>query len=363
MRVALVHDWLNQRGGAEGVLEALVALYPDAPIYTSIYAPDKMPNAYQSWDIRQSWMDRLPDVHENHQKFLVLYPSVFGRLNLRGYDLVISNKSGFCHGVRTGRKTPHICYCLTPTRYLWFYDEYVAREQLNPVVANALRPVILALRLWDRAAARRVDHFVAISTEVQRRIKRIYRRDSVVIYPPVDTHRYQPSSTVEDFCLVVSRLIPYKRVDLAVQACTKLGIPLLVAGEGRDRERLEEMAGPTVKFLGRVPDRDLPDLMARCRAFLFPGLEDFGIAPVEAQAAGRPVIAFRGGGALDTVIDGKTGLFFDEQTPDALCEALKRLPTLAFDAREVRTNAERFDVEHFVRNLSRFVDDVISGRV
>ena len=157
MRVALVHDWLNQRGGAESVLEALVALYPDAPIYTSLYAPEKMPQAYQQWDIRTTWMDRLPDIYERHQQYLLLYPTAFGRLSLRDYDLVISNKSGFCHGVRTGRETLHICYCLTPTRFLWFYDEYVAREQIDPTLARLLKPLIVALRQWDRLAARRVD--------------------------------------------------------------------------------------------------------------------------------------------------------------------------------------------------------------
>jgi glycosyltransferase involved in cell wall biosynthesis len=361
VKVALVHDWLNQRGGAEGVLEALVALYPQAPIHTSIYAPDKMPETYQRWDIRSTWMDRLPGIHDHHQQYLLLYPTAFGQTRLHDYDLVISNKSGFCHGVRTGPKTPHICYCLTPTRYVWFYDEYVAREQINPIIANLLRPFIVALRQWDRHVARRVDHFVAISTEVQRRIKRIYKRDSVIIYPPVDTRRYAPSATIEDYCLVVSRLIPYKRVDLAVQVCSKLGLPLLVAGEGRDRARLERMAGPTVKFLGRVPDRDLPDLMARCRVFLFPGLEDFGIAPVEAQAAGRPVIAYRGGGALDTIVEGQTGLFFDQQTPEALCEALEKLADMHFDPDTIRANAERFDAAHFVSDLTGFVEQCLKG--
>lgn len=355
MKVALVHDWLNQRGGAESVLEALVSLYPDAPVYTSLYDREAMPGAYQSWDIRTTWMDRLPGIYEHHQPYLPLYPLAFGGLNLRGYDVVISNKSGFCHGVRTGRQTPHVCYCLTPTRFLWFYDEYVAREQIDPLVAQLLKPLIAALRVWDRMAARRVGRFIAISSEVQRRIQRIYGRESTIIYPPVDTQRYAPSSSVEDYCLVVSRLIPYKRVDVAVKACSRLGLPLLVAGTGRDRERLEEMAGPSVQFLGHVPDSDLPDLLARCRAFLFPGLEDFGIAPVEAQAAGRPVIAFRGGGALDTIKEGETGIFFDQQTPEALIEALEKLGDRRFNPATIRANAERFDVSHFVGNLTRTV--------
>ncbi len=365
MRIALVHDWLNQHGGAEKVLEAMVGLYPDAPVYTSMYAPDRMPEAYRAWDIRTTWMDRLPGIHAHHQPYLPLYPLAFDRLDLSDYDVVLSNKSGFCHGVRTDGAL-HICYCLTPTRYLWQFDAYIERERLSPALAAVLRPLVGVLKRWDYAAAQRVDHFIAISSEIQRRIARYYRRDSVILYPPVETSRYAPADRHDDYYLVVSRLIPYKRVDLAVRACTRLGLPLLVAGSGRDRERLEEMAGPTVQFLGRVPDEDLPDLLARCRAFLFPGLEDFGIAPVEAQAAGRPVIAYRGGGALDTVIEGETGLFFDEQSVESLCDALERFEGMTFSPAACRASAERFDAAVFDRELAAFVrtryDDRRRGR-
>ncbi len=353
--VALVHDWLNQIGGAEAVLESLVELYAGAPVYTSIYAPDRMPEAYQAWDIRTTWMDRLPGIHAHHQPYLPLYPLAFQNLDLSGYEIVLSNKSGFCHGVHAGGAL-HVCYCLAPTRYVWQFAEYVARERLSNRAAMILRPVIARLRKWDYDAAQRVDHFIAISTEIRERIARFYRRDSVVIYPPVDTDRYAPADWVDDYFLVVSRLIPYKRVDLAVQACTRLGVRLLVAGDGRDRARLESLAGPTVEFLGRVPDADLPDLMARCKAFLFPGLEDFGIAPVEAQAAGRPVIAFRGGGSLDTVIEGETGLFFDAQTVESLCDAIRRFEGMAFSPAKCRTNAQRFDASVFRRELAGFVE-------
>jgi len=350
MRIALLHDWLNQRGGAEDVLEALVDLYPNAPVFTSIYAPEKMPDAYRRWDIRTTWMDRLPGIHDHHQPYLPLYPHAFAALDLSGYDLVISNKSGFCHGVRTGH-TPHLCYCLSPTRYLWQYESYVEREQMGGRTAAILRPVIGLLRQRDYAAAQRVTQFVAISSEIRQRIARYYRRDSAIIYPPVETARYLPGARRENYFLVVSRLIPYKRVDLAVTACTQLGLPLLVGGSGRDRERLERMAGPTVQFLGYVPDADLPDLMARCAAFIFPGLEDFGITPLQAQSAGRPVIAFRGGGALDTVIEGTTGLFFDEQTVESLCDTLKQFDQSQFDWRACRENALRFDRSVFEREI------------
>ena len=354
MRVALVHDWLNQMGGAENVLEELVDLYPGSPVYTSIFAPERMPAHYQDWDIRTLWIDRLPAIHTHHQPYLAIYPSGWRGLDLSNYDVVLSNKSGFCHGVGT-EGALHVCYCLAPTRYVWQYHSYVNRESLSRVISTAISPLIAMLRRWDYAAAQRVDHFVAISSAIQRRIARFYDRESVIIYPPVETKRYVPLEHTEDYYLVVSRLIPYKRVDLAVRACTALDLPLIVAGDGRDREKLEAIAGPTVQFLGRVPDDDLPELFARARAFLFPGLEDFGIAPVEAQATGCPVIAFRGGGALDTVIDGETGLFFDEQSVESLSDALRHFEALSFDPSRCRQNALRFDTEVFRREIIDFV--------
>ncbi len=356
MRLALVHDWLNQIGGAEDVLEQLVSMYPRAPIYTSMYAPDLMPPAYRDWPIRTAWMDKLPGIHTHHQRYLPLYPLAWSQLDLSAYDVVLSNKSGFCHGVRAGADTLHICYCLTPTRYIWELEHYLARERFSAAVRLAARVVARLYRRWDYAAAQRVGHFIAISTEVQRRIRRYYHRESVIIYPPVEVaERFTPSAQVDDYFLVVSRLVPYKRIDLAVQACSRLGLPLLVAGSGRDRARLEAMAGPSVQFLGYVPDEDLPDLFARARAFIFPGLEDFGITPVQAQAAGRPVIAYRGGGALDTVVEGKTGAFFTEQTVEALMAALQAFDPADYDPQTVRAHAMQFDAAHFRRALSEYV--------
>ena len=355
MKLALVHDWLNQRGGAEDVLETLVGLYPDRPIYTSLYAPDVMPAAYRAWDIRPLWIDKLPGIHSHHQPYLPFYPLAWGGLDLSGYDVILSNKSGFCHGVRYGERTLHICYCLAPTRYVWGLDAYIAREGLGKAAQIGLRPLVAALRQWDYAAAQRVHHFIAISTEIQQRIKTYYGRDSVVIYPPVDTARFQPSPVVEDYFLVVSRLIPYKRIDLAVQAATRLGLPLKVGGRGRDLERLKAMAGPTVEFLGYVPDDALPDLMARAKAFIFPGLEDFGITPVQAQAAGRPVIAYGGGGALDTVIPGETGELFSEMTVESLMAAMRDFDPARYDVRHLRAHAERFDTAVFNREIGAYV--------
>jgi glycosyltransferase involved in cell wall biosynthesis len=357
MKVALVHDWLNQIGGAENVLENLVDLYPGSPVYTSIYASHLMPDAYRSWDIHTSFMQRLPGVARHHQAYLPLYPLAFEQFDLSGYDLVLSNKSGFCHGVITPPGTPHICYCLTPTRYLWMYDSYRQREGLGCLVDLALRPVLAWLRVWDRLAADRVTHFVAISREVQRRIGTYYRRESTIIYPPVDVQRFTPSDRQPgDYYLAGGRLIPYKRVDLAVEAFNRLGLPLLVYGSGRDRAALEAKAASNITFLGRVSWDQLVDLFQHCRAFIFPGLEDFGITPVEAQAAGRPVIAFAAGGALDTVVNGKTGLLFHEQSPQALADAVRAFDTDAISPAECRQNAERFATQRFRHDLMNFID-------
>lgn len=357
-QVALVHDWLNQHGGAERVLEHLVGMFPGAPVYTSIYWADGMPAAYRGWDIRASWMNTLPGIQRHHQRYFPLYALMFANLNLgkQGYDLILSNKSGFCHGVHTG-DTPHLCYCLAPTRYVWEYETYAARENLSPLVKRALKPVVALLRRWDYAAAQRPNlHFIAISTEIQQRIREYYHRDSKVLYPPVDVQRYHVSRRHDDYYLIVSRLVPYKRIDLAVEAFNQLGLPLLIAGEGRDRESLEALAGPNISFLGRVSDDDLIGLMARCKAFIFPGREDFGIAPVEVQASGRPVIAYGEGGALDTVIEGITGYFFREPTAAALAQAVENFNVNGIASAACRANAERFSVERFQRELLTAID-------
>lgn len=356
MKLALVHDWLNQRGGAEDVLETLVALYPDAPVITGLYAPDQMPAAYRDWDIHTLWIDKLPGIHTHHQPYLPVYPFAWDSYRPTEYDVLLSNKSGFCHGLHQGEKTLHICYCLAPTRYVWQLNSYIAREGIGQLAQLGLRPLVQALKKWDYDAAQRVNHFIAISSDIQGRIRDFYDRDSVIIFPPVDTSRFQPSPVVEDYFLIVSRLIPYKRIDLAVQAATRLGLPLKIGGRGRDLDRLKEMAGPTVEFLGFVPDDQLPDLMARCKAFLFPGLEDFGITPVQAQAAGRPVIAYGGGGALDTVIPGRTGQLFDHLTVESLMAAMASFNARSYDVKTLRAHAERFDTQIFNQQISSFVE-------
>ena len=360
MNIALVHDWLNQIGGAEDVLEAIVDLYPQAPLYTSLYDPNRMPDAYRQWDIRTSFIDRLPWAHSKQQLYFALYPQAFESFDFRGYDVVLSNKSGFCHGIITGPETLHICYCLTPTRYVWRYHQYAEQEQLGRLTRAALVPFLTGLRQWDRLAADRVDHFIAISHEVSRRIAKHYRRDATIIYPPVDTERFAPSNRIDEYYLTVGRLVPYRRLDMLIQAFNQMQKPLLIAGSGRDRERLEALAGPTVQLLGYVPDADLPDLMARCRAFMWPGEEDFGIAPVQAMAAGRPVIAYGAGGALETVVVGptaatSTGAFFAEQSVAAIIDAVESFDPTAVSPAFIRRHAEQFDTGVFNRRLESFV--------
>ncbi|MCU0497275.1 MAG: glycosyltransferase [Anaerolineae bacterium] len=366
MKLALVHDWLNQIGGAEDVLMELVKMYPDSPIYTSIYAPELMPTIYRSWDIRTLWIDRLPAIHRYHQPYLPFYPWAWSGLDLSDYGVILSNKSGFCHGIHAGPETLHICYCLAPTRYVWQFESYIAREGIGRAIEIALRPLIAALRHWDYEAAQRVDHFIAISSEIQARIQQFYHRESVVIYPPVETERFatarvQPEQ-VEDYYLIVSRLIPYKRIDLAIQAANRLGVRLKIGGRGRDLDRLKALAGETVEFLGYVPDDQLPSLMARCRAFLFPGLEDFGITPVQAQAAGRPVIAFGGGGALDTVIPAQTGELFQELTVDSLSAVIDDFDPTRYDVDRLQAHARRFDVTVFQSALALFITQAYLAR-
>lgn len=360
MKVAIVHDWLNQMGGAEEVLEALTDLFPGAPIYTSIYAPDRMPDAYRKWDIRPSFMNRLPLVKSHHQPFLPLYPLAFESFDLSEYELIVSNKSGFCHGVVTSPETLHVCYCLTPTRFLWDYHGYVQREGVGAVGRLLLSPALNYLRTWDRLAADRVDHFISISTAVQRRVNKYYRRESVVIYPPVRIEEAATDGSREDYFLIVSRLIPYKRIDLAVQAFNELGLPLVVIGDGRDRSRLESMARPNIRFLGKLPNDEVRTHLRACRAFVFPGVEDFGIAPLRALAEGRPVIAFGGGGALDTITDGVTGTFFYPQTAPALADAVRRFDDRQFEPARIVREAARFDLSVFRREITTFIEQKLA---
>ncbi len=367
-RIALVHDWLNQLGGAENVLEELVTLFPGAPIYTSMYAPECMPPSYRQWPIHTSFMQSLPGVTTYHQRYLPIYPLAFAHTDLSAYDLVLSNKSGFCHGVKTrngqGRKALHVCYCLTPTRFLWLYEQYREREQIAGGLNFALQPLLALLRRWDWAAAQRVDYFIAISRTVQQRIRDVYGRESIVIHPPVDTNYFlpDPGVAVGDYFLIVSRLIPYKRIDLAVQAFQQLPhAKLMVVGEGRDFAELKSNASPNVTFMGRQSRSRIRELLQGCKAFIFPGLEDFGIAPVEAMSVGRPVIAFGAGGALDTVLPGLTGELFVAQTVESLLAVLKDFDATVYDPAACRAQAEQFSTATFRQKLLTHLEQIVEN--
>lgn len=358
MKTAIVTDWLTQMGGAERVVLAIKELFPDAPIYTTVYNPDTVDPVFRSMDIRPSFIQKLPGAKKSYQKYLPLMPTAVEQFDLSEFDLVISSSSSVAKGVITRPGTLHICYCHTPMRYAWdFYHEYLHGPDVGKLKRKLIPWLMNYIRMWDRLSADRVDYFIANSQNVAQRIKKHYRRDSEVIHPPVDVSFFTPSDESEDFFLVVSRLVPYKRIDLAVQACNELRLPLRVIGAGPELERLKAMAGPTVKIMGRVSDDEIRWHYARCRAFLFPGEEDFGITPLEAQASGRPVIAFGRGGALETVIDGQTGLFFREQNAGSLVEAIKRLDGMEFNKQVIRQHAENFDTVKFKEKIKSFIDE------
>lgn len=355
MRVALVHDWLNQMGGAERMLLTMTRMFPDAPIFTAIYDPGSVDPAFRSLDVRTSFMQRLPFVKRHHQPYLPLYPLAFEQFDLSQFDLVISDSSAFAKGVITRPDALHVSYCHTPMRFAWSFENYVARERVGSFSRMALAPVMNWLRMWDVTSAARVDYFIANSPVVAARIAKYYRRESVYIPPPVDTSRFAVSRQRGDYFLIISRLIPYKRIDLAVEAFTHLGLPLRIVGAGRDEKRLRAMAGKNITFLGRLSDQAAREQLAGCRAFIFPGEEDFGIAPLEAQASGKPVIAYGAGGALATVLPGKTGVFFSQQTPQSLASAVSTFRDEWFDPETIRHHAEEFDTSQFASRLMAFV--------
>src|SRR5215211_7090010 len=355
MRVAIIHDYLNQYGGAERVLEALHALYPTAPVYTSIYDASAMPAEYRTWDIRTSWMQRLPGWRRHFQKYFLLYPSAFESFDLGDYDLIISSSSAYAKGVIPAAHAYHICYCHTPMRFAWRTGDYIKREGLGRLQRGVLPLLLTYVRLWDVATTPRVDQFIANSHEVAERIRRYYGRAALVIAPPVDLSPYRPW-VPGNFYLAGGRLIPYKRLDLVVEAFTALKLPLKVFGDGRDRERLQALAGPNVEFLGQIAEEQRRDLFAGCRAFIFPGEEDFGITPLEAMSAGRPVIAYAAGGALETVVDGVTGRFFSEQSAAALAIAVAEAQHDRYDPAAIRRHAEQFSREVFLERMREVIE-------
>ena len=360
MRVALVHDYLNQYGGAERVLEAFCEIWPDAPIFTLVYDEKRTGRAFCGRKIRTSFLQKVPLVKNHHRPFLMLMPLAIEQFDFSKYDLVISSSASFAKGIITRPGTLHICYCHTPTRYVWDDSHRYIEEFGFPALVKKGIPLFLNyLRVWDESAAIRPDRYLANSQFVSSRIKKYYNCDSRVICPPVKTKNFYLSGRTEDYFLIVVRLLPYKKVDLAIKAFNQLGWPLKIVGDGPDRRRLKKMAGRNIEFVGLVAEKELPGYFARCRAFIFPQEEDFGITAVEAMAAGRPVIAFRGGGALEIVEEGKTGVFFNEQTPESLIEALRKFDPADFSAQYIRQRAAQFDKEIFKDKIKRFVAEAL----
>ncbi len=357
MKLAIVTEDLSQYGGAERVLEVLHELFPSAPVYASLYEPTALPPALRQWDIRTSFLQRIPGSHRLHRALLLLYPTAYESFDLSHFDVVLSISSRFANGVITPPGTLHINYCLTPMRFAWNYREYVERERLGRGARALLPAAMHYLRLWDVAASQRVDRFVGISSVVQARIKKYYRRDAAVIFPPVDAADIPFGVGGGDNFLVVSRLAPYKRIDLAVAASAQAGVKLTVVGEGRDRASLAAVAGPLVRFTGRLSDADARAMMGTARGFVFPGYEDFGITPLESMAAGTPVIAYGAGGTLDTMVDRVTGRLFHEQTVDALAQQLTAFDPADFDRRAIREHALKFDRSIFARSMGDYIHD------
>jgi glycosyltransferase involved in cell wall biosynthesis len=356
MKIAIIHDYFTQLGGAEKVAEELYRMLPDPSLFATVAFPDCMPGQLKDVLVRTSWMQNLPGIERYYRLYFLLYPFAVSDIDLSSYDLVLSSSSGYAKGVRTGRDAIHVCYCHTPMRWVWSFDNYSQRETFRFGKRTLLPMLIRGLKLWDEGASRQPDHFVANSKVVAERILRTYGRSAEVIHPPIDTHRFRPSGDdPEDYYIVLSRLVPYKRIDLAVRACSERGKKLFVIGDGPDRTTLEAMAGPSVTFLGRAPDADVEYLVSRCKALLFPGEEDFGMAPLEVAAAGRPTIAYRAGGALETIVENRTGLFFDRQTPEDLADAIDQFERRQWFPDVLTKHAESFSVEIFQDRFRSFL--------
>ncbi|HEV2074541.1 MAG TPA: glycosyltransferase [Thermomicrobiales bacterium] len=362
MRVALVHDYLTQYGGAERVLEVLHERYPDAPVYTSLYDPNHLPDSFKSWDIRVSMLGSIPGSARTHRLWAPLYPAIFGHVGfhaIKDVDIVIADTSAWAHHTRPRHDVPVIGYCHSPARFLYGDPNYLGAARIPAPLRPASSGLFTALRWLDRRAAERLAHVVANSGAVRERILNDWGVDSTVIHPPVNIDRFRPAEPVdaEDWYLVVSRLVPHKWIDRAVRACTIANKRLKVIGSGRSEHALRRIAGPTIEFLGERSDAYVVDHMQRCRALILPGIEDFGMTSIEAQAAGRPVIAARGGGALETVIENVTGLLFEPRNDDELVGLLHHEQT--WDSGVIQQHTRQFGTDVFLEKMNTVVQDVL----
>ena len=374
MKVALIHDHLAQDGGAEKVLEVFAGMFPDAVIYTLLYDKKNVANRYPDRRIDSSIIQRMPGGVRFYQWYLPLMPMAVEFFDLREYDLVISDTSSFAKGVITLPSVPHICYCHTPTRYLWSdTHQYINELKYNKFLKKIASMILSKIRIWDRLAADRVDYFIANSKAVQGRIKKYYKRDSVIIYPPVETDKFFIAQEVGDYFLIGCRLAPYKRVDLAVETFKKLGgdYKLKIFGDGVDMKRLKKIAKGcnNIEFLGRINDEYKAEMFSKCLAFLNPQEEDFGISQVESMASGRPVIAFKKGGALDVIIENETGLFFNEQTVESMSAVVQKFYTdikngkSSWDSKKIREWSLKFSLSNFKNEIISFIDKIRQEKI
>lgn len=360
LNVILAHDWLTGMRGGERVLEYLCEMFPRSPIYTLFYNPAAVSDIINRHPVKTSWLQNIPGILKYYRNFLPFFPSAMESLRAdEPADLVISTSHCVAKGLIAPEGARHLCYCFTPMRYAWvFYDEYFGHSRLKKMV---LGPILRRLKEWDTKSATRIDCFATLSNHVQKRIRDFYGRDADVVYPPVDLSFWTPSGSAAsghpensrgDYDLVVSALVPYKRIDLAVRAYTRLGYPLKIVGTGPEAGKLSAMAGKNIVFSGRVSDDRLLELYRHCRALIFPGEEDFGLAPVEAMACGKPVVAYARGGVLETVVKDLTGIFFEEQDEEALLAAVRECAARKLDPVIIRKNAERFSKRNFIDGLS-----------
>lgn len=365
MNIALVHDWLTNMAGGERVLLEISEIYPEAPIFTSIFDP-KGAKDFAKKDVRPSFLQRMPLISslvKAKREFLIpLTPFAFEQIDLSKFDLVISSCSFPSKGVLTKPSVIHICYCHTPARYLW--EQEVDSRAKSGWMSSLRKNTAHKLRIWDRLAADRVDYFIANSKYVANRITKYYSRDSVVIYPPVDVDRFEPTAVknIKDYYLFVSRLVDYKKCDLVIEAFNDLKLPLVVIGRGPDKKKLEARANPNIKFMGFLSDKEIKKYYAEAKAFIFAAEEDFGIVPVEAMASGRPVIAYSGGGVAESVIEGITGTFFHEQTPQCLIDTVKKFNPDHYNPTRIRQHALKFSADRFRREFKSEVEKILNSK-
>lgn len=352
MKVALVHDYLNQRGGAERVFAHIARAYPEAPVYTALYDEAQTGDLIPRERVQTSFLSHIPGANRYFRYLAPLYPAAFERFDFSGYDTIVSSTTAWAKGVIVPPGAVHVCYINTVSRFAFDYDRYVSGFGVKTLA----KPVIESLVAWDKKAAQRPTLFVANSRNVASRIRRYYHRDSLVLNCPADVHRFTVGRGSGDYFFIASRLLPYKRVDLAIRAAALAGVPLLVAGTGPAEHALRELAsGTTTTMLGYVDDARINELLGNARAALLPGEEDFGLVPIEAAAAGRPTIAYRGGGSLETIIEGLTGEYFDEATSESLADSLRRFDDSRYDSAKLRAHAESFAPEHFIARFKAIV--------